>query len=154
MLQWWCFFFCKQKTAYEMRISDWSSDVCSSDLEFKLLTQQGLLAQHAGFKQALSATWVRLLKYQATTKMMANKENRAAMWPHKFATLTGWNKKNPYWSKHRDSRFFIPAYVPRRRSPWVQKLGFKRLTKSLYFVDGNFRSEEVAVGNEGESNDR
>src|SRR3546814_9636352 len=36
----WCTFFCylyfffffKQKTAYEMRISDWSSDVCSSDL--------------------------------------------------------------------------------------------------------------------------
>src|SRR3546814_9636898 len=27
-----CFFF-KQKTAYEMRISDWSSDVCSSDLD-------------------------------------------------------------------------------------------------------------------------
>src|SRR3546814_4635377 len=27
-----CLFFCKQKTAYEMRISDWSSDVCSSDL--------------------------------------------------------------------------------------------------------------------------
>src|SRR3546814_6935672 len=27
-----CFFFFKQKTAYEMRISDWSSDVCSSDL--------------------------------------------------------------------------------------------------------------------------
>src|SRR3546814_11320545 len=30
---WFGFFcFCKQKTAYEMRISDWSSDVCSSDL--------------------------------------------------------------------------------------------------------------------------
>src|SRR3546814_3180887 len=28
-----CFFFFKQKTAYEMRISDWSSDVCSSDLD-------------------------------------------------------------------------------------------------------------------------
>src|SRR3546814_2061081 len=27
-----CCFFCKQKTAYEGRISDWSSDVCSSDL--------------------------------------------------------------------------------------------------------------------------
>src|SRR3546814_9393132 len=27
-----CIFFFKQKTAYEMRISDWSSDVCSSDL--------------------------------------------------------------------------------------------------------------------------
>src|SRR3546814_3646027 len=30
------FFFFKQKTAYEMRISDWSSDVCSSDLLFQL----------------------------------------------------------------------------------------------------------------------
>src|SRR3546814_3887580 len=27
------FFFIKQKTAYDMRISDWSSDVCSSDLQ-------------------------------------------------------------------------------------------------------------------------
>src|SRR3546814_5622832 len=27
------FFFYKQKTAYDMRISDWSSDVCSSDLD-------------------------------------------------------------------------------------------------------------------------
>src|SRR3546814_18984331 len=37
MYGWWLlrvlvFFFFKQKTAYEMRISDWSSDVCSSDL--------------------------------------------------------------------------------------------------------------------------
>src|SRR3546814_7539481 len=32
MYMMWFFFF-KQKTAYEMRISDWSSDVCSSDLE-------------------------------------------------------------------------------------------------------------------------
>src|SRR3546814_7261977 len=30
------FFFFKQKTAYEMRISDWSSDVCSSDLPHSL----------------------------------------------------------------------------------------------------------------------
>src|SRR3546814_6841642 len=30
----YCVFFFKQKTAYEMRISDWSSDVCSSDLLF------------------------------------------------------------------------------------------------------------------------
>src|SRR3546814_2263866 len=30
------FFFFKQKTAYEMRISDWSSDVCSSDLVWDL----------------------------------------------------------------------------------------------------------------------
>src|SRR3546814_5664521 len=35
-----CFFF-KQKTAYEMRISDWSSDVCSSDLLVEL-SRKGL----------------------------------------------------------------------------------------------------------------
>src|SRR3546814_6787885 len=34
-----CFFFFKQKTAYEMRISDWSSDVCSSDLLERVLAQ-------------------------------------------------------------------------------------------------------------------
>src|SRR3546814_1335070 len=31
------FFFFKQKTAYEMRISDWSSDVCSSDLTYRIV---------------------------------------------------------------------------------------------------------------------
>src|SRR3546814_1995857 len=48
-----CFFFCffKQKTAYDMRISDWSSDVCSSDLmlSFKsksLSRQKSSPAQH------------------------------------------------------------------------------------------------------------
>src|SRR3546814_9431369 len=35
-----CFCFFKQKTAYEMRISDWSSDVCSSDL-LPLIDGQG-----------------------------------------------------------------------------------------------------------------
>src|SRR3546814_16405705 len=35
------FFFFKQKTAYEMRISDWSSDVCSSDL-VSAKTRKGL----------------------------------------------------------------------------------------------------------------
>src|SRR3546814_9291695 len=37
------FFFFKQKTAYEMRISDWSSDVCSSDLFKLLLTRDNYL---------------------------------------------------------------------------------------------------------------
>src|SRR3546814_3398193 len=43
---WWSsslfFFFFKQKTAYEMRISDWSSDVCSSDLPSIKLTNHQL----------------------------------------------------------------------------------------------------------------
>src|SRR3546814_12308338 len=46
MLFSWSFvFFFKQKTAYEMRISDWSSDVCSSDLGGLLLT--GLVVEAA-----------------------------------------------------------------------------------------------------------
>src|SRR3546814_4884488 len=39
--------FCvfKQKTAYELRISDWSSDVCSSDLDFMIWSAKGLLTR-------------------------------------------------------------------------------------------------------------
>src|SRR3546814_10787838 len=44
------FFFFKQKTAYEMRISDWSSDVCSSDL---------LLARNAVRRGLTSKPWVK-----------------------------------------------------------------------------------------------
>src|SRR3546814_17467713 len=41
------FFFFKQKTAYEMRISDWSSDVCSSDLRAAFHAQvREALAEH------------------------------------------------------------------------------------------------------------
>src|SRR3546814_5897175 len=45
-----CFFFFKQKTAYEMRISDWSSDVCSSDLIVDWLTDraQGVVRFQGG----------------------------------------------------------------------------------------------------------
>src|SRR3546814_9907436 len=51
-----CFFFFKQKTAYEMRISDWSSDVCSSDLQHP--------AQHA---RSIDARW-RLLRRLASAR--------------------------------------------------------------------------------------
>src|SRR3546814_10272912 len=40
---WYFFFFFKQKTAYEMRISDWSSDVCSSDLVAEHVSRDTLL---------------------------------------------------------------------------------------------------------------
>src|SRR3546814_18316089 len=50
------FFFFKQKTAYEMRISDWSSDVCSSDLgglrgEFSGTLRWEVFAQYAKTKR-------------------------------------------------------------------------------------------------------
>src|SRR3546814_18343559 len=48
------FFFFKQKTAYEMRISDWSSDVCSSDLTPEAEAWQQALLQfyRDGFRTA------------------------------------------------------------------------------------------------------
>src|SRR3546814_9203720 len=42
------FFFFKQKTAYEMRISDWSSDVCSSDLRLPGEARVRIVDERAG----------------------------------------------------------------------------------------------------------
>src|SRR3546814_18300856 len=55
------FFFCKQKTAYEMRISDWSSDVCSSDLPVLGLSngaRSGLHGFVAGVSRQVAKTGV------------------------------------------------------------------------------------------------
>src|SRR3546814_2625585 len=47
-------FFFKQKTAYEMRISDWSSDVCSSDLEHLSVVETELVAIEKRFFDSLN----------------------------------------------------------------------------------------------------
>src|SRR3546814_9917568 len=51
-----CFFFVKQKTAYELRISDWSSDVCSSDLEESDGVFPALPASSCEIKESGAAT--------------------------------------------------------------------------------------------------
>src|SRR3546814_2516112 len=51
------FFFFKQKTAYEMRISDWSSDVCSSDLTRPVLQEMGehlIISTKARFRNSVA----------------------------------------------------------------------------------------------------
>src|SRR3546814_6434258 len=45
-LVYFVFFFFKQKTAYEIRISDWSSDVCSSDLQYARQPGHQIVDQH------------------------------------------------------------------------------------------------------------
>src|SRR3546814_9095089 len=62
-----CFFF-KQKTAYEMRISDWSSDVCSSDLqnEARMLTNQAKNLVRIDFPEL----------QELTTKLARSEERR------------------------------------------------------------------------------
>src|SRR3546814_11740014 len=65
------FFFFKQKTAYEMRISDWSSDVCSSDL----VGGAGEIDRHRG-------SWRRDLPpgYKLRASARALLVRRAARW--------------------------------------------------------------------------
>src|SRR3546814_18585926 len=55
-----CFYLCKPKAAYEMRIGDWSSDVCSSDLLVDIFDRA---------QQAAAAVWI---------EMFACKTQRAA----------------------------------------------------------------------------
>src|SRR3546814_4015187 len=77
-----CFFFFKQKTAYEMRISDWSSDVCSSDLkngsrtEFDPLKLQGSL-QLALRKRPVSAEAVDAAIHRIEQKLLSSGERRS-----------------------------------------------------------------------------
>src|SRR3546814_8707087 len=58
-----CFFF-KQKTAYEMRISDWSSDVCSSDL-----TRRATVAGRATGVPAAEVGWSEILAVFAFARL-------------------------------------------------------------------------------------
>src|SRR3546814_117906 len=54
-----CFFFFKQKTAYELRISDWSSDVCSSDLLFELDMEKQRFLRHVSHELKTPLTAIR-----------------------------------------------------------------------------------------------
>src|SRR3546814_41039 len=61
LLRWISFFFFKQKTAYEMRISDWSSDVCSSDL-WRPPRSAERLARVPGSHARPSTSWPRVFR--------------------------------------------------------------------------------------------
>src|SRR3546814_8166211 len=88
-----CFFFFKQKTAYEMRISDWSSDVCSSDLS----------AQHGQAHAQCLRSQCRAARDQA---------DRAAARPTCVARLSafhllykrGWPSSSPYGERSEERR--------------------------------------------------
>src|SRR3546814_5294560 len=66
------FFFFKQKTAYEMRISDWSSDVCSSDLS----TWDSGTPQCSAAKST-SRPWMVLQAASAAMPLMSEPEEAA-----------------------------------------------------------------------------
>src|SRR3546814_4438636 len=60
------FFFFKQKTAYEMRISDWSSDVCSSDLPLVAAVFTGAEIAASPDPAGLADTWPLIMRAKAS----------------------------------------------------------------------------------------
>src|SRR3546814_5503268 len=70
------FFFFKQKTAYEMRISDWSSDVCSSDLTFRTAPVTNAAASEAR-------------NWYAPASSVASPQRSWAVWPSTAAERFG-----------------------------------------------------------------
>src|SRR3546814_4592465 len=75
------FFFFKQKTAYEMRISDWSSDVCSSDLRgwiepifstllwARTMLKWALPASNAALAALPAANWRRVICFMVVSSL-------------------------------------------------------------------------------------
>src|SRR3546814_9646564 len=95
------FFFFKQKTADEMRISDWSSDVCSSDLSLRLKAESGAFRQacdpHSGAagrsrrcvrsgKKALPRIWV--VKNQKKLPLRLGMRRGSLMTADRFLVFT------------------------------------------------------------------
>src|SRR3546814_1652193 len=83
------FFFFKQKTAYEMRISDWSSDVCSSDLAEQEADDR------IGRRPASLAEYGRILCFGETDEIVNGQEivgiapapDQPQLVPHQLANL-------------------------------------------------------------------
>src|SRR3546814_12225794 len=78
------FFFFKQKTAYEMRISDWSSDVCSSDLTYPTIRENPIVihsSKHplAVFVVTPLALALAAASAQAATRVDLQKQDVAAL---------------------------------------------------------------------------
>src|SRR3546814_13933362 len=82
------FFFFKQKTAYEMRISDWSSDVCSSDLVLAQFQHRAHvignteLAEHRGLLRQIAEAQTRAQMHGQGGDVAAIKDNFAAIGTH------------------------------------------------------------------------
>src|SRR3546814_5921268 len=85
------FFFFKQKTAYEMRISDWSSDVCSSDLSAPGLRLRAKAAFRSRTDFGPFTFRQRIASYSAATKISPGGEGREK-WPLEGASIPnrGW----------------------------------------------------------------
>src|SRR3546814_3688646 len=83
-------FFFKQKTAYEMRISDWSSDVCSSDLKRRIFRRRAWTSTPSSSSVRPPALPKPMIRTQNRVKSAARNPPRARpKKPDRFGNDTG-----------------------------------------------------------------
>src|SRR3546814_12421263 len=123
------FFFFKQKTAYEMRISDWSSDVCSSDLRVARHPVEADDESEAGGPGALQEAAARgfgefdFSQLDGALFGHGGDSLRPACWPHR-----GWRYGcAPRWRSGR----YCPA-SPRRCRSEERRVGKERFSTCRY----------------------
>src|SRR3546814_11568211 len=92
------FFFFKQKTAYEMRISDWSSDVCSSDLSSDAA---GSRHSRDTFSGSSAPRYWRpgSARRQAARDWSADRESAASRSPASVSSTARWDRQENRWSE-------------------------------------------------------
>src|SRR3546814_18426339 len=104
-----CFFF-KQKTAYEMRISDWSSDVCSSDLYQTAITEQ--VPNTVNVRQYIAnIPGVRSRGVEADQIGRASCRERVCQYVLISAVAVSLNKKIKTHQSDNQIRFLIPICI-------------------------------------------
>src|SRR3546814_14537345 len=86
------FFFFMQKTAYEMRISDWSSDVCSSDLRAGRFSTE-LFERYQRSEQVLVATLAEMYVQGVSTRKVKAITDELCGHAFSASTITAINKK-------------------------------------------------------------
>src|SRR3546814_14940333 len=128
------FFFSKKKTAYEMRISDWSSDVCSSDLKAEIEDIIGLDASDAVLTSAKSGIGITEVLEAVVKRIPPPKGDRDA--PLKAMLVDSWY--DPYLG------VVILVRVLEGTLKKGQQIKFMQ-TGTTHLVD---RSEERRVGKE------
>src|SRR3546814_6188366 len=108
------FFFFKQKTAYEMRISDWSSDVCSSDLKRHRATE---------FLDFLKRIDAAIPKGPDVHLVMDNYAT------HKTPKIKAWLARRPHWHAH-----FTPTSASwiNQVERWFAELTRKQLQRGVH----------------------
>src|SRR3546814_13631391 len=115
------FFFFKQKTAYEMRISDWSSDVCSSDLIVPGWTRgwRSLISDEIGYDEI---TWFlhfarQYIHRSHVAKILMICWDRDSRILHPFGSqfMSRYHWEN---QRRRSERSLIDAYMPDARLEW------------------------------------